>query len=557
MKFRLYLLAVLILTSSLLGCSPDLDIMNNDIPVDEIDYLILEGGEVHLPLTPFSTLNPLMTNNTSYHYFSKLIFEGLFEFNENLEARPRLAEDYTIMENGILVNLRKDVYWHDGQQLTANDVVFTINAINSYNGEGTYVNLKDTALGAFAPEGSWFINAKKLDDFNLEIYFPFGFSNIKEVLTFPIIPSHLSPAHETDNYLPIGTGPYMFDSYEKNRSIKLVANKNYRGGQPSISIVIGKVLEDEDLFLTAFEAGQIDFTPSQGVDWDKYKEKSKINIMEYVSSEYEFLAFNFGNEIFQGENGSKLRQAINYGIDRQEIIEKIYLGHGTTSDVPINPISYLSSPSSLKYGYNPDKAKEILANLGYLDLDGDGLVEDVDGNRLTLRLMTNSTNLYRVRTCQLIADDLKALGIDVVSDFNPDHNADISEEEILEQWDAFNNRIKSGDFDIVLLGWDISAIPELSFLFHSSQVGKNNFIKYENPELDQVLLELSNSMTNDLKYEKYNKVQDMISEDLPYMSLFFRNKAILYNSEIIGDLNPTFFNPYMGLEKCFMALIPE
>lgn len=558
MKLKIFLMAALIVTSSLLGCNGELDIMSNDPPIEDIEYLIIDGGEVNLPLTPFSTLNPLMTNNTSYHYFSKLIFEGLFEFDENLEAIPRLASSYSLMENGILVGLPNDIYWHDGERLTADDVIYTINAINSYGEVGTYINLMNTALGAFANAGSWSMSARKIDDFNVEISFPSGFSNIKEVLTFPIVPSHLTTsALQSDNYIPIGTGPYMFNSYEKNKSIKLVANTNFRNGEPSISIVMGKVLEDEELFSTAFEAGQIDMTPSQGVDWDKYQQNSRINIIEYVSSEYEFLAFNFRNETFQGEGGRKLRQAINYGIDRQEIIQKILLGHGTATDIPINPISYLSEDISLKYGYNPEKSQEILANLGYSDINSDGLLEDSEGNRLVLKLMTNSTNFYRVRTAQMIAEDLKLIGIDLVLDFNSDYNDNISEEEKLEERNSFNDRIKSGSFDIALLGWNLSTIPELSFLFHTSQIEKDNFIKYENPDLDQHLLELNNSMTNELKIEKYKEVLEIIAEDLPYMSMFFRNQAIIYNSDIRGELNSTYFNPYNGLEKCFMALIPE
>lgn len=558
MKLKVLLMAALVLASSLLGCNVELDIMNNDPPIEDIEYLLIDGGEVNLPLTPFSTLNPLMTNNTSYHYFSKLVFEGIFEFNENLEAEARLASSYSLKENGILIKLRDDIFWHDGEQLTADDVIYTINALKSYGEEGTYINIMNSALGAFVTPSSWSMSARKIDDFNVEISFPSGFSNIKEVLTFPIVPSHVSSsALQIENYTPIGTGPYMFHSYEKNKRIKLVANTNFRDGQPSISIVIGKVLEDEDLFSTAFEAGQIDMTPSQGVDWDKYKQNPKINIREYVSSEYEFLAFNFRNEIFQGEEGRKLRQAINYGIDRQEIIQKIFLGHGTATDIPMNPTSYLSQDISLQYGYSPDKSQEILISLGYSDLDSDGLLEDVEGNKLALKLMTNSTNFYRVRTAQMIIEDLKLIGIDVVSDFNSDYNDDISEVEKLEEWNIFYNRVNSGDFDIALLGWNLSTIPELSFLFHSSQIEKNNFIKYENPELDQAFLELNTSMTNELKIDRYKDVLEIIAEDLPYMSLFFRNAAILYNSDIRGELNSTYFNPYNGLEKCFMALIPD
>ncbi len=564
MKLKILLLAAVILSGSLLGCNGKLELMNNDASLDDIEYLIIEGGEVNLPLTPFSTLNPLMTNNTSYHYFSKLIFEGLFEFDENLKPVPRLASSFTLMDKGILLDLRDDVYWHDGEQFTADDVVFTINVLNSYSGEGTYLNLISQALGAFMTEGS--MNARKLDEFKVEINFSQGFSNMREILTFPIIPHHqfsdrgsnyYSLALQMDNYTPIGTGPFKFQSYEKNKSIKLIANENYREGTPSIAVVKGKVLDDEELFLTAFEAGQIDITPTSEVDWDKYQNNPNVNISEYTSSQYEFLGFNFAKEIFQGENGSKLRQAMNYGINTQEIIQKIYLGKGTRTDIPVNPSSWLKSEAAVKYSYDQDKSKEILHSLGYLDLDADGILEDGEGNKLTLRLVTNSANLFRMRTAQMVAEDLKSVGINIILDFNQNYNEELTQEESLQEWNALNNKIKSGNFDIALLGWNFSAVPEFSFLFHSSQVDKDNFIKYSNPKMDLLLQEVNNSRTEELKLENYGNLQEYFLDELPYISLFFRNRAILINSEIKGNLYPTFFNPYRGLEKCFMALIPE
>lgn len=568
LKYKLIAIIIVIgiLAATLIGCNGVLEEVGNDKEIENVDYLILEGGQVVLPLTPFATLNPLMTNNVSYHYFSKLIFEGLFEFNEKLVPTPKLAATSIIKNEGktILVTLREDVYWHDGEKLTADDVLFTINVLNSSTVETAFSNLLTSALGAFSTPDSNKITAKVIDDYNIQIDFSQSFNNIKEVLTFPIIPKHIFNngggskdylmALNIEDYSPIGTGPFKFESYDRNKSIKLVANESYRDGEPSISIVEGKVLSDDELFLTAFEAGQIAITPTIGVDWDKYKDNSKVNIMEYVSSDYEFLGFNFDNELFLSESGNAIRQSILYSIDRQEIIQKIFLGHATQTDVPINPISWLYSDELTTYGFNIDTSKKLLANAGFIDLDSDGILEDSEGNKLSFRLITNTSNLYRLRTAEMIREDLKKIGIEIILDVDTEYKNDIIKEEIDLEWEELNNKIKEGNYDIALLGWQMSTIPELSFVFHSNQLLSNNFIRYNNPEMDTLLINASIAYNEEDKFLAYKNILEHITEELPYVSLFYRNKALLVDTKIMGELNPTFFNPYNGLEKCFLAL---
>ncbi len=558
-RFLIILLASLLIASSLVGCNGEIESVEEkkDNIIDGLEYVIVEGGEVVLPLTPFNTLNPLMTKNTSYHYFSKLIFEGLFEFDESLKPIPRLVSSYEDTSNGLKITLRDDIYWHDGEKFTTDDVIFTLNAIKIATDVSTYNNLISTALGAFySTDSIKYLTFIKIDDYNLEISTQEPFGNIKELLTFPIMPSHLfdsvSQTFTVEDYIPIGTGPYKFSSYEKYKSIKLVANEKYVGGEPQISSIIGRVLENEELFLTAFDAGQIDITPTIGVDWDKYQQNSRINIFEYVSGEYEFIGFNFTNEVFSGVNGSKIRQAINYGINRQEIIQKVYLGHGTQTDVPLNPNSWLISDAANTYGYSNEISKEILASLGYIDGDGDGILENQDG-KLSFKLITNPSNIYRLKTAQMIREDLSEIGIEVMLDFNSEYNEDISLDEVENEWSELNSRLFSGQYDMAILGWQMSVIPELSSLFHSSQHINKNFIKYSNLDLDNLLTRVNTSYSENDKLNNYASLQEFLVSELPYISLLYKNKSLLVNKDIRGELSPTYFNPYNGLEKCFLA----
>ena len=528
----------------------------------------IEGGEVLLPLTNFNTLNPLLTDNYYYYQFSKLIFESLFDFNENLEPVPILVDEYNIYNEGksIHIKIKDNIKWHDGAELTCEDISFTLDVIKYIGSEGTYGKAFDSLLN---PMESININkaieTNVIDDKNMEIHFDKKYSNNLEALTFPIIPKHVFyegsitnsyiNASKYENYIPIGTGPYKFANYEKFKTVTLERNINYWDGIPYIEKVIGRVLEDEKLILTAFETGQISFASTIGVDWDKYRQNNRIKVLEYISPNYEFLGFNFNNELFSGDKGQAIRKAINYGIDRQAIIQKASLGHGTQVDVPIHPNSYLISPEANIYGYNVDMAKEILKEAGFTDMNDDGILEDEEGNKLSFGIITNSYNVYRFKVAELVAEYLKKLGIEINLEFESDFRENIGEDMILKQWNDINLKLEKGDFDIVLLGWQTSVTPELFSMFHSSKIidGKN-FIKYSNENMDNLILETIYSSNIEEKMQHYKNLQEFIVDDLPYVSLFFKNRGLLVDTKVLGPLEPSFFKLYKGLEKCF---IPE
>jgi peptide/nickel transport system substrate-binding protein len=539
-----------------------------DIAKDkQAEYKPEYGGQLILPLTTLNTLNPLITENISYYHFSKLIFEGLFELDNNLNVKNQLAENYTIKEDGKVINikLKDNVLWHDGEKFTAEDVAFTINTIKYASNDTTYKKMFNTTLGSFNPSDiRRVMDVQILDDYNINIVFDRNFSHGLETLTFPIIPKHkfvsgiedknsYIKALSEEDYVPIGTGPYKFESYEKYKIVTLKSYDKYRDGKAYIDQVIGKVLEDEELVLTAFETGQVNVTTDLDIDWEKYDQNNRIRIYEFVSQNYEFLGFNFSKEIFNNETGNKLRKAIAYGINRQAIIQRVYLGHATQTDLPIHPNSWLLSEDANIYGYNPTKAKEELSKLGWKDVDGDDYYEDENGKKVTLRLITNSYNPLRLKVADMIVEDLNKLGINVIKDYPDVIPDDLTEEMVESQWESVNNQISRGNYDIALLGWHLSAIPELSFAFHSSQIKTGtNFIRYNNEAMDEKLLEAFSASNRDVKLKAYEKLESFITEELPYVSLFFKNNALLVDRKIMGDIDPCFFDLYRNIEKWYI-----
>lgn len=561
-KNKILYMILIVLMLSLVGCKDEETELGPDNPNTAEDNIQinepLEGGMVSIPLTNFSTLNPILTDNSSYYHFSKLIFEGIFEFDDNLQPSLKLGQSYDISEDGkkILVKLKDNIKWHDGQELTASDVEFTIDVIKRAGIDSTYGKVfREAASIDENINLNKFINTKLIDNKNIEIIFDGEYANILEVLSFPIIPKHIfrntDSALIMEDYKPIGTGPFKFTNYEKFKTVNLKRNPDYWNGPVYIEDIIGKVLDDNELILTSFETGQIDFAFSMDVDWDKYRQNERIQVYEYISSDYEFLGFSFKDENISKDQARAIKKAINYGIDRQNIIQSLYLGHGTQTDVPLHPKSYLIDEVSDKYGYNLTFAREELKNAGYIDRDGDGIVEDEDGKALSLSLLTNTYNPSRLRAGEIIVEDLIKMGIHSYLVEDRIKDGFVSQEEKDRQWTSIEDNMKKGNFDIALLGWKTSVIPNMAYMFHSSKVNETNFINYEDEAMDQIL-ETSLSSSLDNKKQVYKNLQEYILEDLPYVSLFYKNQALLVDAKIKGELNPNFFNLYEGLEKCFI-----
>ena len=457
-KRILAMILILIISVTITGC--DEDSIENSIDAFDVDaknkveYEPEFGGELILPLSTIKTLNPLINENMSYYHFSKLIYEGLFELGDDLNIVNQLAEDYTLKEDGkiISIKLREDVFWHDGEKFTSEDVAFTINTIKYANDDTSYKKMFNNVLGSFNPANIGKIwDVQILDDYHIDITFSESFSHGLETLTFPILPKHrfVSGREDKNSYIaalkeedftPIGTGPFRFVDYEKHKTILLESYDKYREGRPYIDSVVGKILEDEELSLTAFETGQVHVTTALDVDWEKYDQNNRIRIYEFVSPNYEFLGFNFSKDIFSRESGSGLRKAFAYGIDRQAIIQRVYLGHGTQTDLPIHPNSWLLSEDSNIYGYNPSKAKEELNKLGWKDIDGDGFYEDEGGRKVELRLITNSYNPLRLKVADMIVEDLNKIGIHIIKDYPEKIPENITAEMVEQQWSRYITR---------------------------------------------------------------------------------------------------------------------
>lgn len=492
-----------------------------------------QGGELRLPVIQFDTLNPIINENKSVYYLNMLIYDGLIRLDENLKPQPALAKSWTSTDGGQtwIFDLRTGVTWHDGQLFSAEDVKFTIDTLKR--------NIGNENESVYAIYVRHIEDVQVMQSDKIMIRFDGPLDNSIEMFTFPIIPkhkfNHVQDVYGAVHFTPIGTGPYKVDKYDKFKSIKLQANDNYWGNKPYISSILATMVPDKEAALTSVEANEADVAEANDFDWEKYSGDKTLRIYEYVTQEYEYLAFNLNRPITGQKN---IRKALAYGIDRHEMIDEVYLGHATVTDIPVYPKSYLYREEENRFGKDALKAANLLVELGWENRDDDPWLENETNQELSLHLLVNEENLQRVKAAEMIASQLGKIGIHIIVD--------------KVGWEEYQRRMFTNSFDIVLGGWKLSNIPDLRFFLQSSYIGNTNFAGYANPEMDQLLNEVLIMKDMQGKEEKYKQIQQLFLDDLPYFSLYFKNNAIIMKEHVKGEIIPLPLNIYHNIEKWYI-----
>ncbi len=537
------LMGLLISMIILAGCQP-LNEITDEQPA--VQYDPAEGGRLVFAGVEPKTLNPLINTERDAYHFLKLIFEGLIDYDESLKLRPLLAQDWSISEmgNSCTFNLKKGIRWHDGTPVTAKDVIFTLEYLKNFEDEtGLYTtNIERVAY------------FEALDNHSVKVVFDQWFNGALDIMTFPVLPSHiyslLQEPDDDDNdvnkaaddakLMLVGTGPYKFKEYKPYKFLGLELNPHWWGDRPYIDEMEMQFVADEGTALIHLKNDEGDLAIATLPDWEKYKEGGKAYIKDYITGKYDFLGLNFENPIF---NDKALRKAIQHGINREEITNKIYLKHAVLVDTPVPPHAWLYSEDAYNYTYDIENAKEILGEAGWADRDNDGILEkEIDGIKhdLQFALLANIDNPKRYRAAEMIRDDLVELGISVT----------------LEgvDWEQLLERVHKKDFDAVVLGWDFANYLDFSFAFHSKQIeGGSNYLSYSDEEMDRLLLKDFRA-TEQTRKETSSNLQQFIAEELPYNSLYFKKAALIVKSRVKGTVDPREHNIFLNIQDWYIPV---
>ncbi|PYG89907.1 peptide/nickel transport system substrate-binding protein [Ruminiclostridium sufflavum DSM 19573] len=514
-----------------------------------IDNGPVKGGAVKLFTTPIDTLNPILTNNRYVQDFLGLIFEGLYKLDTTGQPVPVLAKSSVLSEDGLTmtVYLKDDIKWHDDMSLKPEDVVFTINTImDSKNGSVYIENVRNISSVSAGEQNSVVIRLKQ----------PYSF--IKNELTFPIIPMHrfinekISDKKSKVNLLPIGTGPYSFGSYDTESSLKLRQNENWwnssGGGDsndtssavistPYISTVEIKILSNLNAANNAFQTRDIDVLPADYNEFRKYIGRTDITLKRYTGKNYEFLSLNLKRGPLSDK---RVRNALNILINKKQLIDTAASGIAVAAEIPVMPSSWIYQLKDFEQGNDFKKAQELLSQSGYVfDSDKNAYLKKTTKKPLELKLIVNDDNSLRYNAAKEVASQLSKKGIAVEISKIP--------------WADVSKTMKNGNYDMALMGYRLSSIPDLSFAYSADGISSGlNVAGYSNPNVDNLLKSILSENNSEEQKASFIKLLDIITEDRPYIGLYFLNESVMYGKSIRGAINPYIWDKYNDISKWYL-----
>ena len=465
-----------------------------------------------------SNLIPLLASDSASHAVAGMVFNGLVKYDKNMNVVGDLAESWDITHNGLVItfHLRKGVKWHDAKPFTSADVLYTYQ-----------VTTDPKTPTAYAGDFLKIKKAEALDDYTFRVTYDKPFAPALISWASAILPKHLLAGRDiTKSPLmrhPIGTGPYKFKEWVAGQKIVLVSNDDYFEGRPYIDGRITRIIPDTAtmfLELRAQNIGMMGLTPLQYTrQTDNNLFKENFNKYRYLSFAYTYLGYNLKNPLFMDK---RVRQAISYAINKDEIVSGVLLGLGKPATGPYKHGTWAHNDKVKTYNYDPAKARELLKQAGLVDTNNDGVLEK-DGKPFEFEILTNQGNETRQKCAEIIQRQLKEVGISV--------------KIRIVEWSAFvTNFINKRRFDAVILGWTIPLDPDAYDVWHSSKTAAEelNFISYKNPEADDVLEKGRSTFNQDERKKYYDRFQEILAEDQPYTFLYVPEDLIIISSRFRG-----------------------
>ena len=467
-------------------------------------------------------LIPNITSDSASHEVGALIYDGLIKRDKDLNLIPSLAESWQMSRDCLTLTfkLRKDAKWHDGRPFTAEDVRF------SYE---TMINPKTPT--AYREDFLQVKDVEVLDPHSLRVTYAKPYAKALETWDSTMLPKHLLAKHVEEGRLreapqnrqPVGNGPYRFVEWKPGEKIVLVANPDYYEGRPYLSRIVYRIIPSQATIFLELKAKGVDFaslTAIQYVRQTNYPAFQKAYVKhQYPANGYTYFGFNLEDPRFKDP---RVRQAFAHAINKQELIDGVVLGMAREATGPYKPGTWVYNPNVARYPYNPARAKQLLAEAGWKDTDGDGVL-DKDGQPFAFTILTNQGNEERKKIAEIIQQRLADIGVRV-------------EIRTLE-WAAFIKEfIKKRRFEAIILGWGIGLDPDQYNVWHSSKTGPDelNHISYKNPEADR-LLELGRaSCRREERKKHYDRLQEVLAEDQPIIFLYFRDALPVVSSRIRG-----------------------
>ena len=483
-----------------------------------------------------TTLNPIAATSARERHIIDLLFLKLMkEEADFVTFSPSLAESWSFSEDGLDVTftLRDGVVWHDGVPVTAHDVKFTYDLQTNPDAAWSGRHIKDRIE-----------SVEVIDDRRVVFHFAERYPyQLMDINDGPILPKHLleavSPSEmRTSEFgrAPVGSGPYRMTDWSPSQSIRLVVNEAYYDpGLPRLAEVVFRVVADETAMMTALKAGDIDgvsfLTPEATAD--PAFEDGRLRAYKYAGRQMTFIAWNTTRAPF---DDAVLRRALARGIDANAIIETAWNGLAGPSTSPMHPILWAFDETVQPIPFDPTAARTALAELGWIDSDGDGVV-DRDGQPLTFEILANQGAQQRIDACTIVQAQMKAIGVDVKI-------------RVLE-WNAFiQSAVVKGEFDACLFAYNVETRADLTNFWKTGATF--NLSRYSNAEVDALIDQARAAADRGAARPLWARAQHIIYNDQPHYFLALPFELMGVNSRYCG-VAPTAQSPFVNLPEWYVG----
>lgn len=474
-------------------------------------------------------------------YVSETIFDGLMDLDAAGNPIAGIAKSWDISEDGLTYtfHMRDDVKFSDGTPVTAEDVEFTYEMVCDPSFTGQF---DASTLGIKGWKDYNTSKASKIE--GIKVIDPhtisFTFEESNSSILYQLAGSIISKAYYGKDYTqgntksveallqsPMGCGPYKIVKYVPGQEVDLTANENYWKGTPKIKNIVFKVTTSDNA-IQQLIAGETDMdtVPAKPENIEQLKQQGFLDITLLPNAGYSYIGFNLADPRFSDKN---VRQALAYGLNREQIRETLYKGNSYLCSEPQSKAhpSYLSDVN--EYKFDLEKANKMLDDAGWKK-GADGIREK-NGVKFEVGLIASSTNPANKIIIPILKDNYAQLGISVMP-------------ETMEL-NSVLKKMKSHEFDIYVMGTSIGAdvMTDLAGMFKSDS--PYNYGQYNNPEYDKLVAE--GYKENDLakRTEIEQKIYKLANEELPVVFTYQSQVMWINNSRITGiEFEPYKHFPY-------------
>lgn len=465
-------------------------------------------------------LVPFLAGDAAASTIAGSIYHSLLTYDGNLNLVPQLAEKYEVSNGGktITFTLRKDAVFSDGTPLTSADVSATFHAIINPATKTPYADdyLRVSKFETPTPH-------------SVRVSYNQAFAPaLASWAGLSVLPAHVIGKEADFNATtlkekPLGTGPYTLTRWRRGQDILLTASAN-TWEKPYIRQLYYRIIPDQSTQWLELKAGNLDMLDLTPLAYTRLINKpwftNNYATYRYLSSAYTYMGFNLNKPMFADR---RTRQAMSYAVDRQGLINAVLFGQGEGIASIFKPGTWANNAELKPYPYNPQKARQLLAEAGW-KAGPDGVLQK-NGERFHFVLTTNQGNESRIKTAQILQTFFAEVGIEM--------------EIRVQEWSTFlTNTVNPRKFDAVMLGWTLPAEPDPYDVWHSSKTGPSEFniVGFKNAGADAAIV-ASRHTFNQAERKKYlDRLQQILSDEQPYLWLYAPYALVAVHKRVQGVL---------------------